>query len=81
MAEKYIRIPRESVQRIELYINRDKKSLSEIVKETGATYAINGGLFDMSKFVPNCHLRADGYTYAEDEYTALWEAPLRRDFL
>lgn len=68
MAEKYVRIPRNKVQRIELYLNRDRKSLTEIVKETGATYAINGGLFDMSKFVPNCHLRADGYTYAEDEY-------------
>lgn len=68
MAEKHVRIPRENVQRIELYINRDKKSLPEIVKETGASYAINGGLYDMSKFVPNCHLRADGYTYVEDEY-------------
>lgn len=68
MAEKFVRIPREKVERIQLYINRDKKSLADIVKETGATYAINGGLFDMGKFVPNCHLRADGYTYAEDEY-------------
>ena len=68
MAEKYVRIPGEKVERIQLYINRNKKSLEEIVKETGASYAINGGLYDMSKFVPNCHLRADGYTYAEDEY-------------
>lgn len=66
--DKYVRIPRETVERIQLYINRDKKSLPEIIKETGATYAINGGLYDMTRFVPNCHLRADGYTYSEDKY-------------
>lgn len=68
MAEKHVRIPRDKVQRIELYINTARKSLPEIVKETGASYAINGGLYDMTRFVPNCHLRADGYTYVEDEY-------------
>lgn len=66
--EKQVRIAQEEVRKIELYINSGRKSMAEIVKETGADYAINGGLYDMTRFAANCHLRSKGYTWAEDKY-------------
>jgi N-acetylmuramoyl-L-alanine amidase len=62
-------IPRQNIEQIQLYINEGKKTLAQIKAETGADYIMNGGLFDMAKFKANCHLKADGYVYAEDPYT------------
>lgn len=75
MSKQIAYIPLNTVKRIQLYINKDGKKLSDIVKETGADYAMNGGLFEGNKAV--CHLKADGYVYARDQYTYWgysWEA-------
>ena len=52
-----------------IYINSQKKSLSDIQKETGCDVILNGGLYNMSTFKPVCHLKADGKVYATDQYT------------
>lgn len=63
-----VKLPRASIARVEIYINTKKKTLPEIQAETGADYICNGGLFD-GRFRPVCHLRSNGYTYAEDKYS------------
>ena len=55
-----VTIPLDTIKRIQIYINTARKSLPEIQGETGADYILNGTLFNMSTFNPNCHLRADG---------------------
>lgn len=57
------------ISKARIYINSGKKTLAEIKKETGADVLINGGLYDMNKFIALCHLKADGYLYSEDDYT------------
>lgn len=54
-----------------IYINSQKKSLAAIQKETGCDVIINGGLYNMAKFTPVCHLKADGKVYAADQYKYL----------
>ncbi len=66
--EKYALITPEHCARIELYINSKKKTLEEIVQETGCDYAINGGLFNPNWTACN-HLRAHGIQYATDNWT------------
>ena len=58
-----------NISKASIYINTKRKTLAEIKAETGADVIINGGLYDMTKFIPNCHLKADGYVYAEDPYS------------
>lgn len=55
-------------QRVSIYINRNKKTTSQIKAETGCTALINGGLFEMSTFKPVCHLKADGQVLAKDPW-------------
>ncbi len=62
-------LPLSGIEQIRLYINTGRKTPAEIKAETGADYLINGGLYDMAEFIPYCHLKADGYVYAEDPYT------------
>lgn len=65
---KYVaKIQRSKIQKLQIYINTGRRSLAQIQAETGADYVLNGGVFD-SRFRACCHLRADGYTWAEDEY-------------
>lgn len=67
MSKLTAEITLKQVQKIRLYINTGKKPLSEIKAETGADYIINGGLFNPN-WTACCHLNADGYIYAEDQY-------------
>ena len=53
-------IPCERVKRVGLYVNTGRKTMAAIQQETGCTYALNGGLFDMSKFQAINHLTVDG---------------------
>jgi N-acetylmuramoyl-L-alanine amidase len=62
------KILRGQIERVQIYINTGRRSLAQIKAETGADYICNGGLFD-GRFRAVCHLRADGYTWAEDEYS------------
>ena len=63
-----VTIPLSNIQRIQIYLNTSRKSLAAIQKETGADYIINGTLFNMSTFKPNCHLRVDGRTICTPAY-------------
>jgi len=67
-------IPRSHIERLQIYINKDKKTLAEIKAETGADYLMNGGLYDMAHWIANCQLKAEGYVHAQDAYTywGLW---------
>ena len=63
-----VTIPLKDIQRIQIYLNTSRKSLAAIQKETGADYIINGTLYNMETFKPNCHLRADGRTICTPAY-------------
>ena len=63
-----VTIPLDTIKRIQIYINTARKSLPEIQGETGADYILNGTLFNMSTFKPNCHLRVDGRTICTPAY-------------
>ncbi len=58
-----------NISKASIYINTKRKTLAEIKAETGADVIINGGLYDMTKFIAYCHLKSDGYMYAEDKYS------------
>lgn len=64
-----VTIPLKDIQRIQIYLNTGRRPLSAIQKETGADYIINGALFNMSTFKPNCHLRVDGRTICTPAYS------------
>ena len=64
-----VTVPLEAIDRIQIYINTARKSLPTIRAETGADYIINGTLYNMRTFEPNCHLRADGVTLCSPAYT------------
>ena len=63
-----VTIPMEKIRRIRIYINTARKSLAAIKKETGADYILNGTLYNMKTFRPNCHLKALGQVLACPEY-------------
>lgn len=53
-------IPKASIRKIGLYVNTDRKTMAAIQKETGCTYILNGGLYNMATFQPVNHLTVDG---------------------
>lgn len=53
-------IPKASIRKIGLYVNTGRKTMAAIQQETGCTYIINGGLYDMKKFQAVNHLTVDG---------------------
>ena len=63
-----VTIPLKDIQKIQIYLNTGRKSLAAIQKETGADYIINGTLYNMETFKPNCHLRVDGRTICTPAY-------------
>ena len=63
-----VTISLKDIQRIQIYLNTGRKSLTAIQKETGADYIINGTLYNMETFKPNCHLRVDGRTICTPAY-------------
>ena len=63
-----VTIPLEDIDRIQIYINAARKSLSAIRAETGADYILNGTLYNMSTFQPNCHLKAEGEVLCRPPY-------------
>ena len=62
-------IPLDSIRQIQLYINSAHRSLPTIRAETGADYIINGTLFNMATFEPNCHLKAEDVTFCSPAYS------------
>lgn len=61
-------VPREKIDRIQLFVNNERMTLSAIRSATGADYAINGTLYDMAKWMPVMHFRVDGQTMVSDPY-------------
>lgn len=55
--------------KVSIYVNSARKTMAQIKKETGADIIINGGIYNMSTFVPYCWLKADGKLLASDHYT------------
>ena len=64
-----VTIPLEKIRRIQICVNTARKSLAAIKKETGADYILNGTLYNMKTFRPNCHLKAEGRVLACPAYT------------
>ena len=64
-----VTIPLSNIQKIQIYVNTAKRSLSAIQAETGADYIINGTLYNMRNFEPNCHLKADGQVLCKPNYS------------
>lgn len=64
-----VTIPLEKIRRIQICVNTARKSLAAIRKETGADYILNGTLYNMKTFRPNCHLKAEGKVLACPAYT------------
>lgn len=50
----------ERIEKVSIYVNTKRRSMSQIKAEIGCDYIINGGLFDMSTFKPMNHLVVDG---------------------
>lgn len=61
-------IPLNSVNKVELYINKSRKSLAQIKKETGADYILNGTLYNMSKWSLCCHAKVGGGILCKPDY-------------
>lgn len=55
--------------RISIYVNSGRKSAAAIKKELGCDALINGGLFNMSLFYPNCWLRVDSRTLHSESWS------------
>ena len=64
-----VKIPFSEIERVSIYLNRSKKSVSDIKKATEADYVLNGTLYDMGTFQPVCHLRSYGETVCQPPYT------------
>ena len=69
MSKLIRKIDRSQIQKIALYHNKDKKTRTKIKEETGADFILNGGLYEMSKWEANCHLKIEGTVLAKDPYT------------
>lgn len=54
--------------KIQIYVNSNWKTMTEIQKELGCDVLINGGLFDGS-FKPCCWLRVDGQTLHDENWS------------
>ena len=81
-----VTVPLAQIRRIRIYLNPRGKSLTQILRETGADYGLNGTLYNMRTLAVNCHLRADGDVIAKPPYTVAgyaWEEgpDIRMDML
>lgn len=54
--------------KIQIYVNTGRKTMAQIKKETGADIIINGGIYDMKKYIPYCWLKVNGQLLAHDQY-------------
>lgn len=66
--EIYEKIPLSKIEKIQLYNNTKKKSIVQVKKETGADYAINGGIFSFSTFKPFGNTKSDGVVLCDPHY-------------
>lgn len=67
---KYISsVPLSSISKLQIYINRGRKGLSVIKRETGADYVLNGGLFNPD-WTACPLLKADGVMQSKTTWRA-----------
>lgn len=66
--EIYEKIPLSKIEKIQLYNNTKKKSIAQVKKETGADYAINGGIFSPSTFKPFGNTKVNGVVLCDPHY-------------
>lgn len=68
--KKIVKIPTSNIGKIEIYVNEksSKKTLATIMKETGADYGINGGLYN-SDWTPCPLLKKDGVMLSKAPYS------------
>lgn len=67
--EIYEKIPLSKIEKIQLYNNTKKKSIATVKKETGADYAINGGIFSFITFKPFCNVKSEGAVLYKPNYS------------
>ena len=65
-----VSIPLKDVEKIQIYLNWSRKSLSALIRESGADYAINGTLYNMRNQKPVCPLKSAGVTLYHGKYTS-----------
>ena len=58
-------IPSNTIKKIAIYVNTNRKTMSQIKQETGCQYIINGGLFDMNTFKSAGYLTVDGQVISQ----------------
>ena len=66
--EIYEKIPLSKIEKIQLYNNTKKKSIVQVKRETGADYAINGGIFSFSTFKPFGNTKSNGVVLCDPRY-------------
>ena len=64
-----VTVPLSRIARIRVYVNTRRRTLTQIMRETGADYGLNGTLYNMRTLAVNCHLKADGKVLASPAYT------------
>ena len=64
-----VTVPLSRIARIRVYVNSRRRTLTQIMRETGADYGLNGTLYNMRTLAVNCHLKADGKVLASPAYT------------
>lgn len=64
-----VTVPLSRIARIQVYVNSRRRTLTQIMRETGADYGINGTLYNLRTLAVNCHLKADGKVLAAPAYT------------
>ena len=65
-----VTVPLSEIERIQVYVNTRGRTLTQIMRETGADYGINGTLYNMRSGEINCHLKADGVLLCDPGYKA-----------
>lgn len=65
-----VTIPLNTIDRIEIYENNGKKTISQIKSATGCDYIINGTLYNMSNYKINCHCKINGVVKCKPNYSA-----------
>ena len=64
-----VTVPLSRIARIQVYVNTRRRTLTQIMRETGADYGLNGTLYNMRTLSVNCHLKVDGKVLASPAYT------------
>ena len=63
-----VTVPLAQIARIQVYVNTRRRTLAQIMRETGADYGLNGTLYNMRTLAVNCHLKVDGKVLANPAY-------------